>query len=88
MFFEKATVYCGAAYKKEITVYPETGKPYAPKLEKGTSYEREIRYFSDVIAGRKPKQVVVTAADARNAIAIACAEKRSARLGRPVRLPR
>ena len=84
VFFEKATVYCGAAYKRGITVYPEAGKPYAPKLEKGTGYEREIRYFSDVIAGRKPKRIVVTAVDARNAIATACAEKKSARLGRSV----
>ena len=86
VFFEKATVYCGAAYKKEITVYPETGKPYAPKLEKGTSYEREIRYFNDCIAGRKPKAVVLTAKEARNSIMLACAEKKSARVGKPVRV--
>ena len=88
VFFEKATVYCGAAYKKPITVYPETGRPYAPKLQKGTSYEREIRYFNDCIAGRKPRTVVLTATDARNSIMLACAEKKSAKTGRPVRLPR
>jgi len=85
VFFERATVYCGGAYRRPLTVYPMTGRPFAPKLAKGTGYEREIRHFNDCILGREPK-AVVTAADARNSIALACAERRSAKTGRPVRL--
>lgn len=84
VFFEKATVYCGEAYQKPLVVYPMNGKPFEPKLQKGTGYEREIRYFNDCFSGREPEVTVVTAEDARNAIALVCAEKRSARLGRPV----
>ena len=84
VFFEHATVYCGAAYKKPIAVYPETGRPYAPQLARGTGYEREIAHFNACIMGKRQERTVLTAADARNSIAIACAEKKSARLGRPV----
>ena len=86
VFFEKATVYCGERYKGAMVVYPDSGKPFTPKLGKGTSYGNEIRYFLDLILGRRVKKEIVTAKDARNSIALVLAEKKSAATGKPVRV--
>ena len=86
VFFEKATVFCGERYKAPLMVYPQDGKPFAPKVSAKTSYEVEIRYFLDLVNGVKPKREVLTATDARNAIALVSAERKSARTGRPCAL--
>ena len=85
MFFEKATVYFGPFYKNALTVYPEGGKPFSPKLAKLTGYEAEVRYFlSQVESGSDGD--ILTAADARDSIALLCAERKSAATGREVRM--
>lgn len=86
VFFERATVYCGDRYKQTLVVYPQTGKPFCPKIAKCSSYEVEIPYFLGLVEGRKPKRTVLTATDARNSIALVMAEKKSAKTGRPVRV--
>ena len=48
-----------------------------PKLAKLTGYEAEIRYFADMIDGKVDKSVL-TARDARDAIALLECERRSA----------
>ena len=84
VFFEKATVYFGPFYKNALTVYPDNGKPFSPKLAKLTGYEAEVRYFlSQIESGREGD--ILTAADARDSIALLCAERKSAATGRVVR---
>ena len=85
VFFEKATVYFGPFYKKPLTVYPEGGKPFSPKLAKTTGYESEIRYFLSQVERGRPGNIL-TAADARDAIAILEVERRSDETGRAVKL--
>jgi len=83
VFFEKATVYFGPFYKDALTVYPEKGKPFCPKLAKLTGYEAEVRYFlSQVESGREGD--VMTASDARESIALLCIERKSAATGRTI----
>ena len=80
VLFEKATVYFGPYYKAPLTVYPETGKPFSPKLPSKTGYEAEIEYFLGMVEGRKQEQLL-TAQEARNTIALLEAERRSASSG-------
>ena len=87
VFFEKATVYFGPFYKSPLTVYPDGGKPFSPKLPKTTGYEAEVRYFLDLVEGRA-KERILTARDAREAIALVCAERESAKRGVSVRFGR
>ena len=83
VFFEKATVYFGPFYKSPLTVYPETGKPFSPKLPSRTGYEAEIEYFLGLVEGRRQK-TVLTAKDARDSIELLIAERRSAASGRRI----
>lgn len=85
VFFEKATVYFGPFYKAPLTVYPETGKPFSPKLPCKTGYETEVEYFLGMVENCRQKQVL-TAGDARDAIKILLLERESARSGRIIRL--
>ena len=85
VFFEKATVYFGPFYKSPLTVYPEVGKPFSPKLPRRTGYEAEVEYFLGMVEGRKQKPVL-TAKDARDSVALLVAERRSAVSGRCVKL--
>ena len=86
VFFEKATVYLGGAYKAPLTVYPVGGKPFSPKLGARSGYEEEVRYFLSLVDGRAPKRAVLTAQDARESIALVLAERKSAETGKAVRL--
>ena len=83
VFFERATVYFGPLYRKPLTVYPETGKPFSPKLPRRTGYEAEIAYFLGMVEGRRQRRIL-TARDARDSIALLLAERRSADTGRRV----
>ena len=85
VFFEKATVYFGPFYKAPLTVYPEGGKPFSPKLSKRSGYEEEVRYFLGLVEGRRQEEVL-TARDAREAIRVVLAERKSAETGRAERL--
>lgn len=86
VFFEKASVYLGPAYKNALTVYPEGGKPFVPKLAKASGYEAEVAYFLRMVEGREIKDRVLTAADARDSIALVLAERKSAETGRERRI--
>ena len=86
VFLEKATIYFGPFYKAPLTVYPDGGKPFSPKLPKQTGYEAEVRYFLDMVEGREPKEHVLTAEDARDSVALLCAERRSAVSGRVLKV--
>ena len=86
VFFERATVYFGPFYRSALTVYPDGGKPFSPKLAKTTGYEAEVRYFLEQVKRGGPGDIL-TADDARNTIAFLSCERRSAATGRAVRLP-
>ena len=77
VFFEKATVYFGPFYKRPLTVYPETGKPFSPKLKSETGYEAEVRYFLAQVEGRL-RERILTAKDARDSIALLLKEREAA----------
>ena len=66
-----------------FVVYPEKGKPFTPKVPKDSGYEREIKEFVAWISGREANPV--TAKSARDSVAIVDAERKSAKIGRPVR---
>lgn len=85
VFLEKATVYVGGAYRNAFTVYPEAGKPVTPKLGKRSGYEEEVRYFLGMVEGRR-QSAILTAREAREAIRVVLAERKSAETGRPVSL--
>ena len=83
VFFERATVYFGPFYKAPLTVYPESGRPFSPKLPSRTGYEAEVAYFLGMVEGRRQRRVL-TARDARDSIALLLAERRSAETGKRV----
>ena len=80
--FEKAVVVFNSHSNPAFTVYPEKGKPFSPKIPKASGYEREIKEFVAWISGAKSDPV--TAESARNSVFIVDAERKSAKLGRPV----
>ena len=85
VFFERATVYFGPFYKSPLTVYPETGRPFSPKLPSKTGYEAEIEYFLGLVEGRRQK-AVLTAEDARESIRLLMAERKGAITGKRISL--
>lgn len=85
VLFEKATVYFGPFYRAPLTVYPESGKSFSPKLPRKTGYEAEIEYFLGMVEGRR-QQAVLTAKDARESIRLLMEERKSARAGCIIRL--
>ena len=86
VFFEKASVYLGGAGKTgALTVYPEGGKPFSPKLPAASGYEAELKYFLDVVEGRRA-ETLLSAKDARESIRLVLAERKAAALKRKVAL--
>jgi len=84
IFFERATVFFGPFYKKPLTVYPEGGKSFSPKLPRTTGYEAEVACFLAQVEGRR-LGMSFTARDARDSVALVACERRSARLGAAVK---
>lgn len=82
VFLEKATIYLGGAYKSPLTVYPDGGRPFSPKLPRRTGYEEEVRYFVSILDGGPDD--ALSARDARRSLALVLAERRSAETGRVV----
>ena len=68
-----------------FVVYPEKGKPYSPKVPKASGYETEIRTFAAWVCGDKSAEPV-SAKSARDSVSIVDAERKSARVGRTVRI--
>ena len=82
---EKATIELGAKSEGKLTVYTAAGKTLTPKVAKGDGYINELRYFVDCVdAGKAP--AVVTAQDARRAVAVCLAEARSTKTGKTVKI--
>ncbi len=82
---EKATVEMDLKGGKPLTIHPLKGKSVTPKLPKDDGYVAELKHFVTCIAKGK-RSDVVTAEDARSALAVCLAEGKSARSGRPVRV--
>jgi len=81
--FEKAVVVLDGKREKPLCVYPAKGEPFVPKLAKGDGYEYEIRWFMDVLCGKKVESVT-TPEQSRDSVRIVDAEKKSAKTGKPV----
>jgi predicted dehydrogenase len=83
VFFERATVILDSKSKTPLTVYPMEGKSFSPKLSANTAYDEEIRYFNSLVV-KHPTLThradmrdlpFMTAADARQALALAIKER-------------
>lgn len=83
--FEKADVVANTHSATPFVVYPEKGKPYSPKVPKASGYETEIRTFAAWVCGDKSAEPV-SAKSARDSVSIVDAERKSARVGRTVRI--
>ena len=83
--FEKAVVILDAKREKPLCVYPEKGEAFVPQLATGEGYEYEIKWFLDVLNGKKVA-CVTTPEQSRDSVKIVDAEKKSAKLGKPVRI--
>lgn len=83
--FENAVVVANTHAPSPLVVYPGKGKPFSPKLPKANGYETEIRTFAAWIGGDKDVEPVL-AKSARDSVAIVDAERRSARIGRAVKI--
>ena len=79
VFFEQATVFFGPRYTPELTVYPEKGKPFSPKLKSGVeAYADELKYFLGAVEKRNDGSFL-TAESARDSVALALKERKIAR---------
>ena len=85
--FEKATLIMDSKRAEPLQVYPFKGKQFCPKLDYALSaYEAEIKAFADWVRGRRTS-LPLTLEDARDAVALVDAERRSMLSGRTVALP-
>ena len=80
---EKATIEHDIKGQIPFTVHTAKGKTLTPKMPKDDGYVAELKHFVQCI-GKGEKSKVVTAADARNALAVALAETRSVKTGKVV----
>ncbi len=83
VMFERATAVGSTRPSETFTIYPSKGKPFSPRLGKGTGYENEIRWFLSYVNGTA-KDGPLTPLDARNSVALVDAERKSARSGRRI----
>jgi len=83
--FEKAVVVLDAKRAKPLMVYPAKGEAFEPKLPAGEGYEFEIKWFMDVLSGKKTEPVI-TPEDSYQSVRIVDAEKKSARTGKTVKI--
>lgn len=81
--FEKAAVVWDLNAGKPLTVFHGTGQTESPAMPSNDGYYVEIEYFLACIEkGRKPK--TSTPKESRDAVAIALAEAKSIKSGKPV----
>jgi len=83
--FEKAVVVLDGKREKPLCVYPAKGEPFVPKLPEGDGYEHEIKWFMDVLCGKKVS-CVTTPEQSCDSVRIVDAEKKSAKTGKTVKL--
>ncbi len=83
--FEKAVVILDGKREKPLCVYPAKGETFVPELAPGEGYEYEIKWFLDVLRGKKVP-CVITPEQSRDSVRIVDAEKKSAKIGRTVKV--
>jgi predicted dehydrogenase len=83
--FEKAVVVLDGKRDKPLCVFPAKGEAFVPKLPEGDGYEHEIRWFMDLLCGKKVP-CVTTPEQSRASVLIVDAEKKSAKTGKTVRI--
>lgn len=83
--FEKAVVILDGKREKPLCVYPAKGEAFAPELPPGEGYEYEIKWFLDVLSGKKVAPVI-TPEQSRDSVKIVDAEKKSAKIGKTVKI--
>ncbi len=81
--FEKATVEMDCRSGKPLTVHTLKGKTLTPKLPKDDGYVAELKHFVDCI-GKGKVSDIVTAEDARAALAVCLAEEEAVKTGQAV----
>lgn len=72
VFFERATVYLAGG---RLTIYPEQGKAFRPRLSRRSGYEEEVRYFLALTEGRRAG--ALTAEAARASLRLVLAERKA-----------
>lgn len=83
---EKATVIMDSKRPEPLQVYPFKGKQFCPKLDYSLSaYDAEVKAFADWVSGRMAS-LPLTLEDARDAVALVDAERKSMLKGRLVTL--
>jgi predicted dehydrogenase len=81
---EKATIVMDAKRSAPLQVYPFKGRPFTPKIDYSISpYEAEIKAFAAWALGRR-ESMPITLEDARDAVALVEAERRSMCSGREI----
>lgn len=83
--FEKAVVILDGKREKPLCVYPAKGEALVPALAAGEGYEYEIKWFLDVLCGKKVAPVI-TPEQSRDSVKIVDAEKKSAKTGKTVKI--
>ena len=83
--FEKAVVILDGKREKPLCVYPAKGAAFEPKLATGDGYEYELKWFLDLVNGKKVP-CVITPEQSRDSVRIVDAEKKSAKTKKTVKL--
>lgn len=83
--FEKAVVILDSKRAKPLCVYPIKGKAVEPRLAKGDGYEYELKWFLDLVNGKKVP-CVITPEQSCDSVRVVDAEKKSAQTRKTVTL--
>ena len=70
-----------AALYEYASMFDDNGKPFSPKLSGVSGYEAQAAYFLKMIDGKNGGDKIITAKDARDAVALAIAERNGAEKG-------
>ena len=84
VIFEKAVVVWNSRAEDKLTVYPSQGKPFHPKVT-GDHYHNELQAFLAYVNGKASRHPFPPE-QARDSVRIVDAERKSARIGREVRI--
>lgn len=80
--FEDATLVLDPKRERPFMLYPNHGRPYAPKVSRMSAYEAEQRYFVSLLAGRADRSLL-TAEDGRRVVALLEGVRRRLAVARP-----
>ena len=70
LVLEQATLTFNSRSATPFMVYPSAGEAFAPALEAGDGYSREIEYFTHLIQSGEPN-TVIPPSDARESVRLA-----------------